>query len=1075
MEELSAGVVSPMLIHHQQLGGYLPHSMAKKRSLPFQPINMSQQRNPLDTWNPKAWEWDSTRFLAKRKDYDGFQPGAGAELQPKRREEQMDDPKKTIHVVEDDETLRLNLGGTGGCKLNAAEELALQPNKRVRSGSPNGGNYPMCQVDNCRENLTNAKDYHRRHKVCEIHSKVSKALVRDQMQRFCQQCSRFHLLLEFDEGKRSCRRRLAGHNKRRRKTQPDDTTSRPLLPGNNDNSGNRNLDIVNLLAVLASEKGNNDPRSANIPLVPDKDQIMEILSKIKSLPLPANLVDKLPASGSSSQTSANQLPPGFKANESISSPSTLDLLSPLSATPAAGSSDAVDIQSQRSSQGSDTERSTLTCVEKVKWLNLQERPPLELLSVQGDRTSASYQSTDDLDFQVHETRSHLPLQLFSSQTEDDSPPRLAGCGKYFSSESSNPSAERSPSSSPHVEHKLFPMQISSETVKPDCTFASMEETQENKNLNATKKSGCITSLKLFGGSITGADICSIQNPAYRTGYTSSYGSDHSPSSTNSDARDRTGRIIFKLFDKDPSHLPGTLRTQIYNWLSKSPSDMESYIRPGCIVLSLYLSMPPSVWEQLEEDLFQYANALVKEVDPQFWASGRFLIRTDKQLALHKDGNIRVCKLWREWKSPELIYVSPLAIISGQEIYLTLKGRNLNFPGTKINCTHAGGYTIRSVPSSACQENACEEIILGNFVIDDKDPSLLGRCFIEVENGFGGSTFPVIIADNAVCEELRCLESEIIEIVKVPKAVLEHGNQDFWMPRSREEVVHFLNELGWLFQRKGNSSMFEGPDFMISRFKFLFMFSVEHDFCAVVKTLLDILLEITLVREASRESLEMLFELQLLSRAVKRKCRKMVDLLVHYSICASGGSSIKYIFTPNLTGPGGITPLHLAACTSNSDDIVDALTSDPQEIGLHCWESVLDENGLSPCAYASMRNNHSYNKLVSQKLSVRENCKEICLVIGNEVEEQEHKPPPPAAAAAASQVNKEPKSCSKCASAAIMRYNRPRGPRGLMYRPYIHSLLAIAAVCACVCIFFRGSPDIGSVAPLKWENLDFGAI
>lgn len=32
---------------------------------------------------------------------------------------------------------------------------------------------------------------------------------------------RFHVLQEFDEGKRSCRRRLAGHNKRRRKTNPD--------------------------------------------------------------------------------------------------------------------------------------------------------------------------------------------------------------------------------------------------------------------------------------------------------------------------------------------------------------------------------------------------------------------------------------------------------------------------------------------------------------------------------------------------------------------------------------------------------------------------------------------------------------------------------------------------------------------------------------------------------------------------------------------------------------------------------------------------------------------------------------
>ncbi|KAJ7515055.1 hypothetical protein O6H91_23G069700 [Diphasiastrum complanatum] len=31
----------------------------------------------------------------------------------------------------------------------------------------------------------------------------------------------FHVLAEFDEGKRSCRRRLAGHNERRRKPQPD--------------------------------------------------------------------------------------------------------------------------------------------------------------------------------------------------------------------------------------------------------------------------------------------------------------------------------------------------------------------------------------------------------------------------------------------------------------------------------------------------------------------------------------------------------------------------------------------------------------------------------------------------------------------------------------------------------------------------------------------------------------------------------------------------------------------------------------------------------------------------------------
>lgn len=28
------------------------------------------------------------------------------------------------------------------------------------------------------------------------------------------------------------------------------------------------------------------------------------------------------------------------------------------------------------------------------------------------------------------------------------------------------------------------------------------------------------------------------------------------------SKDRTGRILFKLFDKDPSHMPGSLRDQV---------------------------------------------------------------------------------------------------------------------------------------------------------------------------------------------------------------------------------------------------------------------------------------------------------------------------------------------------------------------------------------------------------------------------------------------------------------------------------------------------------------------------------
>ena len=191
---------------------------------------------------------------------------------------------------------------------------------------------------------------------------------------------------------------------------------------------------------------------------------------------------------------------------------------------------------------------------------------------------------------------------------------------------------------------------------------------------------------------------------------------------------------------------------------------------------------------------------------------------------------------------------------------------------------------------------------------------------------------MIVADSTICKELRLLESECDLEVKQCDAISEENNCDFGRPSSREEVLHFLNELGWLFQRKGNSSMLGGLDYSLSRLRFLLTFSVERDCCVLVKTLLDVMIESNLDEDGlSRESLESLSEIQLLNRAVKRRCRKMIDVLINYSVVSGNDASKKYIFPPNFVGPGGITPLHLAASMSGSDDIVDALTSDPQEV------------------------------------------------------------------------------------------------------------------------------------------------
>lgn len=67
---------------------------------------------------------------------------------------------------------------------------AVFSGKRGTSGGAGGVSPPCCQAEKCGADLSDAKRYHRRHKVCELHSKASVVIVAGQRQRFCQQCSR---------------------------------------------------------------------------------------------------------------------------------------------------------------------------------------------------------------------------------------------------------------------------------------------------------------------------------------------------------------------------------------------------------------------------------------------------------------------------------------------------------------------------------------------------------------------------------------------------------------------------------------------------------------------------------------------------------------------------------------------------------------------------------------------------------------------------------------------------------------------------------------------------------------------
>lgn len=94
----------------------------------------------------------------------------------------------------------LKLGNSGFLEKKLTEQFKDPVNSLMESSSSgsskkartlnNGTQVPSCLVDGCTSDLSKYRDYHRRHKVCEPHSKTPKVVIKGLEQRFCQQCSR---------------------------------------------------------------------------------------------------------------------------------------------------------------------------------------------------------------------------------------------------------------------------------------------------------------------------------------------------------------------------------------------------------------------------------------------------------------------------------------------------------------------------------------------------------------------------------------------------------------------------------------------------------------------------------------------------------------------------------------------------------------------------------------------------------------------------------------------------------------------------------------------------------------------
>lgn len=202
-----------------------------------------------------------------------------------------------------------------------------------------------------------------------------------------------------------------------------------------------------------------------------------------------------------------------------------------------------------------------------------------------------------------------------------------------------------------------------------------------------------------------------------------------------------------------------------------------------------------------------------------------------------------------------------------------------------------------------------------------------------------SFFPFIVAEEDVCLEI-CVLEPLLELSETEPDIERTGKI-----KAKSEAMDFIHEMGWLLHRSQLKSRMVHLNssvdlFPLNRFNWLMEFSMDHDWCAVVKKLLNLLLDESVSAGDHPTLYQALSEMGLLHRAVRRNSKQLVELLLRYvpentsyklrleDKALVDGVNQSFLFKPDAVGPAGLTPLHIAAGKDGSEDILDALTNDP---------------------------------------------------------------------------------------------------------------------------------------------------
>lgn len=148
-----------------------------------------------------------------------------------------------------------------------------------------------------------------------------------------------------------------------------------------------------------------------------------------------------------------------------------------------------------------------------------------------------------------------------------------------------------------------------------------------------------------------------------------------------------------------------------------------------------------------------------------------------------------------------------------------------------------------------------------------------------------------------------------------------------------------------------------------------------------------------------------------------------------------------------------------------------------QVGIEAWNSARDSTGSTPEDYARLRGHYSYIHLVQKKINKKSAAEHVVLDIHSvlsdcSVNKKQNNELTSTFEIKGTDLKCIRQQCKLCDRKLAYK----TGSRFLVYRPVMLSMVAIAAVCVCVALLFKSSPEVLFVfRPFRWEALSYGPI